>query len=280
MNNLRQITIITLRKLASDIITVTIFALVLAGSSHAAQQNTIVSALLSMTGVTNQVQYLKDLVAESSKANARRCGSKPINRELPSYSAESVNFDIESALTRISSTSLEPIYRWFQSPLAAKIRIAEKSVVDYDSLRNFLQTELYKDPIRKELVQRIVANTQTLEFVATLSTEIEYAGIAHSGCIEKAAKPGKANREQMLADFTRNDKDLTAELLMSDITAETAYLFRNLTKEELTRYASYSSEDNARQFYQNLITAVQHGLKLAGDRISLAQNTDRTKFAL
>ena len=132
----------------------------------------------------------------------------------------------------------------------------------------------------KELVQRIVANTQTLEFVATLSTEIEYAGIAHSGCIEKAAKPGKANREQMLADFTRNDKDLTAELLMSDITAETAYLFRNLTKEELTRYASYSSEDNARQFYQNLITAVQHGLKLAGDRISLAQNTDRTKFAL
>ena len=77
----------------------------------------------------------------------------------------------------------------------------------------------------------------------------------------------------MLADFTRNDKDLTATLLMSDITAETSYLFRNLSTEELAHYETYTSNENSRQFYQSLIAAVQQALTLAGDRISLSHTT-------
>ena len=273
---LRQMAITISGKSAASVITSTSVALLLAGSVFAAEKNNSVNSLLDVTGVTAQVQSLKNLVAESSKANTRRCNSQPGNHNLPSFSAESILFDIESEFDRLSPSSLEPIVRWYQSPLAEKIHNVEKAVVEYNRLGDFLQTELYTDPIRKTLIQKIVQNTYTAEFVATVGTEVEYAGIAHSGCIEKAVLPGKANREQMLANFTRNDKDLTAKLLMSDITAETAYLFRDLTTDELTRYEAYTSGDNARQFYQNLITAVHYGLKRAGDRVSLAHNTNRS----
>jgi len=222
------------------------------------------------------VQSLQGLVADSSYANATRCGSDPVDKELPSFSAQSIIFDIESAFIRLSPSSHEPLYDWYRSPLAEKIRSAEKSIIDYNSLENFLKTTLYKDSTRYKLIQEIMQNTQTSEFVATLGAEIEYAGIVHSGCIVKATKPGQANREQMLADFTRNDKDLHAKLFIADITAETAYLFRSLTTDELAQYAAFTSEEHARQFYQNLIAAVQHGLKLAGDRISLAQKNNHS----
>ncbi len=237
---------------------------------------------------------LKDLVKESSHANAARCGSQQISRDLPSFSAHSIIVDIKSEFNRLSPTSpdlksddpsfpestflvppyLEPIVQWYQSPLAKKIRIAEKQIVEHSSIKIFQQTALYKDPIRDQLIEKVVRNTYTAEFVATLGTEIEYTGIVHSGCIQKAAKPGKANREQMLADFTRNDKDLATRLLLPDIKVETAYLFRNLSTDELARYESFTSGKNARRFYQNLITAVQHGLKLAADRVSFASKTN------
>ena len=269
---MRQITITALQKLTSATLTATTCALVLVGSSLATPNNNV-STLLTETGVAAQVRALKDLVKESSNANATRCGSQPISKMLPSFSAQSVIFDIESAFSQINSASLEPIYSWYRSPLAKKIHIAEKQITVYASLRDFVQTALYKDPKRTVLIQKIVRNTQTAEFVATLGTEIEYAGLAHSGCIEKAATSDKAKSEQMLADFTRNDKDLTATLLMSDITAETTYLFRNLSTEELAQYEAYTSDENSRQFYQNLIAAVQQALTLAGDRISLSHTT-------
>jgi len=272
---LGQITIKVLQKLTSVTVTAATCALVLAGSSLAAPKYNSVSALLNKTGITQQVQSLKDLITESSNANAIRCSSQPHDQQLPSFNAQSIIVDIELIFAQINSTSLAPIYSWYQSPVAEKISIAEKQIVENANLRDFLQTARYKDPTRKTYIQNIVRNTYTAEFVATLATEIEYAGIVHSGCIEKAAVSGKANREQMLADITRNDKDLTATLLMSDITAETAYLFRNLSTDELSLYETYTSSDNARQFYQNLIDAVQQALKLAGDGISLTQNNSQ-----
>ena len=275
-DTLRQITITALKtalkKLTSATIAATTCALVLLGSSLATSNNNV-STLLTETGVAAQVRALKSLVKESSIANATRCDSQPINKQLPSFSPQSVIFDIESAFSQINSASLEPIYSWYRSPLAKKIHIAEKQITAYASLRDFVETARYKDPKRTALIQKIVRNTQTAEFVATLGTEIEYAGLALSGCIEKAATSDKANSEQMLADFTRNDKDLTATLLMSDITAETSYLFRNLSTEELAQYEAYTSDENSRQFYQNLIAAVQQALTLAGDRISLSHTT-------
>ena len=226
-----------------------------------------------MTGVTTQVQSLKTLVAESSEANASRCNAGNSAPELAGYSADSILFDIESEFKRINPASSEAVYRWYQSPLARKIRSAEKQVIEYGSLRDFLQTAQYKDPVRNELIQSIVGNTQTVEFVATVVTEIEYAGRVHSGCIEKAEAPGSVNREQVAADITRNDKALTATMFMSDITAETAWLLRSLTTDDLIRYEAYTATDDAQRFYRDLITAVQHGLTRAGDRISLAASS-------
>jgi len=247
----------------------------LASATAGATYNASIDTLLDLTGMTVQMQSMKDLVTESSGVHAARCDSIPTSNDLPGFSAESILFDITSIFERQNAVHIEAIFNWYRSPLAEKIRVAEKSTVEFTDLHNFQKTVIYKDDVRRALIEKIVNNTHTPEFVATLGTEVEYAGIVHSGCIEKAAVSGKPNREQILADFTRNDKELTAALLHTGIAEETAYYFRDLTTDELTRYANFTSTENARLFYRNLVSAVRASLTLAGDRTSIAQKNNQ-----
>lgn len=249
--------------------------LLFASSAASASDFDGIGKLLELTGVTTQMQSVRDLVTESASAHAARCDSVPISSSLPGFNSESVVFDIKSIFDRQNTARIEPIMDWYQSPLAEKIRTAEKSTVEPADIDRFLQTSIYKDDVRAALLKNIIDSTRVPEFVATLGTEIEYAGIVHSGCIEKAAVSGKPNREQILANITRNDKELTAALLYTDIADETAYYFRNLTTAELAQYANFTSSENAQLFYSNLISAVQGSLTLAGDRTSMMQNSSQ-----
>ena len=117
---------------------------------------------------------------------------------------------------------------------------------------------------------------QVPEFVAITGTEVEYAGILQSGCISQAETPAKARREQLLADISRDDKNLTATLLRGGIVLDTAYLFRNLSTAELTEYEAFTTSETGQFFYSSLIDATQESLKNAGDRMArtLQQTAD------
>lgn len=242
-------------------------------NSFATSRQAIISGLLQQTGVTQQVESLQNLVVESSDSNAIRCNSEPAPRTIPGYNPDSIIFDITSELSRDQSMPLASVEDWYRSELGDKIRAAEKTSIDFELFSNFIHTDRFKDATRTSLIQSIVKHTRTSEFVATIGTEIEYAGIVHSGCITKAASTGSANREKILADVTRNDKTLTAILLQADIMAETAYLLRTLTAAELREYAQFTSSVEARLFYTKLIDAIHHSLTQAGNRVSFTNNS-------
>lgn len=253
-------------KKAHKLITATFMGLVMVAGSAQAQNNT--RALLEQTGVTTQIYSAVDLVAESSQVHAARCNTQPAGGSISGFNAESMIFDLLSAFEKNHTRSIKPIERWYQSALAKKIQTAEQETIDSSSLQRFLQSDHFKDPNRKHLISNIIDSLEVPRFIAVTGSEIEYAGLIHSGCIESAAATGKINREQTLADITRDDKDLIAILLRGEMIAETAFLYRGLSDTELESFASFTSSEEGRMFYSNLIDAVQASFTLASDRLT------------
>ena len=245
--------------------------LILTSSITAYADQSATRALLEKTGVTTQIYLLNELIGESSRSHAARCNSRPPRESIPGFNAESVIFDLQSEFDKSHTQSIKSIEEWYQSALAKKIRKAES---DTTPLSNFLQSDLYKNATRKNLITKIVDNLQIPEFVAIIGTEIEYAGIVHSGCIGSHTIEGEINKEQVMADITRNDKELIAALVRGEIISETAYLYRHLTVEELKQYEAFTSSSQGQLFYSNLINSVRNSLKFAGDRLTHSTKTE------
>lgn len=224
--------------------------------------------VLQITGITPQIHQLEGLVADAARSNAARCGIAPPGNSIPSFSAESIIFDTVSHFNHPDSLDISSLLTWFDSPLAKKIHKAELSDVPRKEFVNYVK-QIKRNPQRLQRIENIVSNTRTVEYIVTVGTEIEYAGILHSGCIanQELKTPGKKNRERQLADVTRSDKELTAKLIGTDITLELAYLLRNLTSSELREYEAFTASPNAGMFYPTLITAVEQSYGLASDRI-------------
>lgn len=248
--------------------------LMVTGSLHSSEAQNGRLRLLEQTGITSQIYSLTELIDESSQTHATRCQSRPASKIITGFNAESVIHDLLSAFNLNYTQSLEPIERWYKSPLAKKIQSTEKETIDNSLLTDFLKSEKYKHPHRQNLISKIVDNIQAPRFIAILGTEVEYAGIVHSGCIESGKTTEKFNREQITADITRKDKDLIAMLVRGEIIAETAYLYRNFNNEELERYEAFTSSKTGSQFYASLIDALQTSFKLAGDRLTKSAVSD------
>ncbi len=246
--------------------------------AQAAERSADTLELLHATGVTQQIAALQALVTESSLGNATRCGSKPPSTHIPSFSAESVIHDTLQNFDHIEAPEMNLIVKWFQSPLAQRIHEAEQRDLDPLGVSRYIPF-LRENPTRFEMTQRIVRNTRTMDFVITIGSEVEYAGLLHSGCIAKAqpsTPPGSINPEQALADTNRGDNTLTALLMAEDITIDLAYLLRHLTDSEIKQYAEFTESTAAQSFYKSLITAIEKSVMLASDRIQ----PDRTHSAL
>ena len=160
-----------------------------------------------------------DRCAVSKTAQDQISGHIP--GQIPGYSAESMVFDMLQGMEPLNTVDMKPIPRWYNSPLAKKIQTAEMQPANYSAAKQYVSV-LKTEPHRHELVKRIVHNTRTTQYVAIIATEVEYAGILHSGCIDEAQQSipegsNKTNPEKTLADITRNDKKLTALLLESDL---------------------------------------------------------------
>ena len=242
--------------------------------AYTSEPHSATQTLIEQTGVTTQIYSLSNLVAESSRTHAARCNLSPASDFVPGFNADSVIFDLVSVFRQNHRQSIEPVEIWYRSALAKKIKAAESEQIDITPLTDFLQSEHYKDPVRQKLISQIVDNVQASRFVAILGTEIEYAGIVHSGCIQHNQVEGKINSEQILANITREDKDLTAMLLRGEIIADTAYLYRNISIDDLQRYEVFTSSDTGSLFYSKLIDAVQESFKLAGDRLTKSINSE------
>ncbi len=251
--------------------------LLLAGSVFASKPDTgslpSVRALIEHTGITAQLYSMPNLVAESSEQHAARCDSQSAGDYYPGFDAESIVYDLVSDFKNSYTRSIQPVERWYQSSLAKKIQSAEKTPVHPAALTSFLESPDYNRD-RENLIGNIVDNLQIPRFIAILGTEVEYAGIVHSGCINVADASSKINSEQRLADITREDKNLTALLMRDDIIAETAYLYRDLSDKELAEFQTFTSSDTGREFYAALIDAFQQSLSLAGDRLTRSLQSD------
>ena len=244
----------------------------LAASADTAKDTNSVSELLKKLGVIEQIHSVETLVLESGTEHSERCAvSKTaqgqIPGQIPGYSAESMVFDMLQGMEPLNKVDMKPIHRWYNSPLAKKIHTAEMQPANYSVAKQYVSV-LKTEPHRHELVKRIVHNTRTTQYVAIIGTEIEYAGILHSGCIDKAQQSipegsNKTNPEKTLADITRNDKKLTALLLESDITLELAYKLRDFTLTELAQYEYFTASDEATQFYATLTDALHRSFRLA-----------------
>ena len=235
--------------------------------------------VLQTTGITPQVQLLEELVLQSATTNSHRCGTKPPSPTIPSFSAESIIFDTLNGFQRADTLNVSELQRWFSSPLADKIHQAEQTSIDREQFINSLPA-IKQDERRLQSIKNIISNTKTIEFIVTLGTEIEYAGILHSGCIAKAEllSSGSKNPERLLAEATRSDKELTGVLIGTEITFELAYLLRGLSDDELKRYESFTASDNAQQFYPRLIESVEKSFGLASDRITLQESYSAIDF--
>ena len=242
--------------------------LMVASTAHTSESLHSIRNLFERTGITTQMYFLQEMVDENSQTHASRCGSIRNGDDIPGFNAESVIFDTLNTFNKNHTRSLEPIEKWYQSELAKKIKAAESEPIDEPLLNSFLQSPGYQNQERKKLISSIVDALQVPGFVAIVGTEVEYAGILHSGCINQAETPSEARREQLLADISRDDKNLTATLLRASIVLDTAYLFRNLSTEELARYEAFTSSEVGQFFYSNLINATQESLKNASDRLA------------
>ena len=246
-----------------------------------------ISGLLQNTGVTAQIQSIETLVLESGAAHPNRCAigkttHARIPGHIPGYSAESMLFDMLQGMKTLDAVDMKPVHRWYNSPLATKIQDAELQPASYNEMKQYLSV-LKTEQHRYDLVQRIVGNTRAPQYVAIVGTEVEYAGIVNSGCIDKAQQlvltgSKKTNSEKTLADITRDDKELTALLLTSEITLELAYKLRDLSLTELAQYEYFTASDEAAQFYTTLTDALHRSFRLATGRLALQQRYSELDF--
>ena len=248
----------------------------LAAPADTAKDTNSVSELLKKLGVIEQIHSVETLVLESGTEHSDRCAvsktaqdqiSGHIPGQIPGYSAESMVFDMLQGMEPLNTVDMKPIHRWYNSPLAKKIQTAEMQPANYSAVKQYVSV-LKTEQQRHGLVKRIVHNTRTTQYVAIIATEVEYAGILHSGCIDEAQQSipegsNKTNPEKTLADITRNDKKLTALLLESDITLELAYKLRDFTLTELAQYEYFTASDEATQFYATLTDALHRSFRLA-----------------
>jgi len=235
--------------------------------------------VLQTTGITPQIQLLEELVIQSAGTNANRCGATQPLSTIPSFSTESIVFDTLNGFQQTDNLDISSLLKWFKSPLADKIHQAEKTTIDYDQFINSVDA-IKKDERRLQTVKNIISNTKTMEFIATVGTEIEYAGLLHSGCIAKAElnSSGNRNPERLLAEATRSDKEISIALLKTEITLELAYLLRSLTNDELKNYENFTASDNAQRFYTTLIKSIEKSFGLASDRIELQESYSAVDF--
>ena len=250
-----------------------------------------ISGLLQSTGVTAQIHSIETLVLESGAAHSNRCAIDKtthaqipghIPDRIPGYSAESMLFDMLQGMNTLDAVDMKPVHRWYNSPLATKIQDAELQPASYNEMKQYLSV-LKTEQHRYDLVQRIVGNTRAPQYVAIVGTEVEYAGIVNSGCIDKAQQlvltgSKKTNSEKTLADITRDDKELTALLLTSEITLELAYKLRDLSLTELAQYEYFTASDEAAQFYTTLTDALHRSFRLATGRLALQKRYSELDF--
>ena len=235
--------------------------------------------VLQTTGITKQIQLLEELVIQSAGTNANRCGATPPLSTIPSFSTESIVFDTLNGFQQTDDLDVSSLLKWFKSPLADKIHKAEQTSINYEQFLDSVPA-IKQNEHRFQTIKNIINNTKTIEFIVTVGTEIEYAGLLHSGCIAKAEiiSPGNKNPERLLANVTRSDKALTAGLISNDITLELAYLLRNLTDEELKSYEEFTASKNSQRFYNTLIKSVEKSFGLASDRIDLQESYSAVDF--
>jgi len=265
------------------LVNVALVAIVSASTNNAATELKAKQAslrqVLQTTGIIPQIVLLEELVADSAKTHATRCGASDPHLSIPSFSTESVVFDTVSNFGDMKNLDVDALLQWYSLPLANKIHQAEQTSIDTEQFYAAVPA-IKQNHSRLQSIKNIIDNTGTIEFIVTIGTEIEYGGLLHSGCIAKAEllTPGKKNREQHLANATRSDQGLTAAILQTEITLELAYLLRNLSEEELSRYETFTASNNAQTFYTTLIDSLEKSFRLASDRINFQNNVSALDF--
>ncbi len=257
-----------------------VFGALLAFQTHAATKPTGLDQLLESTGVVKQIESLKEFVIQSSQSNVERCGVSPApGTALPSFNHDSILYDTLRFFDPIDPADMGTLLDWYQNPLALSIHNAEQGNYDPDEAVNY-QSVFLLQPDRVNNIKRIINNTRTNDFIRIIGTEIEYAGILHSDCIDKAQSTlsdGQLNPERVRANLTRDDK-ITAQLMANSIIADLGYLLRDLSDSELERYADFTSSAPAKVFYNSLINALDQSIKLASDRIDYQETLGSFEF--
>jgi len=243
-----------------------------------AKQPSVHEQLLTHTGLTQQARLLRELVTDATIDNRGRCGLDSNDTPLAlaaSYEAERLLADAAEHLqTHLAPSAGARLLGWFESDLGRRIFTLEKAgaaSIEPTAPTRALLAELTDNrsgttDLRAQAILYIAENTRVAGFTAMLGSEIEYAGVIASGCIDHGdATARRVKRIQ--AESIRSDHSLLQQIIAFEAPLEMALMFQSMSDAELQSYRDFTSQQAARDFYSVLIRAFIDSLRAASDRL-------------
>ncbi len=234
--------------------------------------------LIQQTGIAQQLPSLKESIVQRARQHSRRCASESLAKidshpAMAAFHSNALSEQLRTLLQQsIGMTRLASVLQWYSSAAGQRIRWLESLPVlddEYTAFAQSLASDSNWTNVRKELVQQINKNIHADEFATIVGTEIEYAALLLSACIEQESLHSNGiNHEQLRADLTRKDRNLLMDIFHTETNIGIGFQLRWLTDSELREYASFTSTEKAQTFYRRLIDSLDKSLQSASNSLA------------
>jgi hypothetical protein len=179
----------------------------------------------------------------------------------PSGMKQSIVASMADALTDAQLDELSAYYSEGLGKRVTELEIAAQQpglegLVDTEGLE-ILQRLIDTEDERLLSYQRLVQATGTVEVVTAMAMNIEYAFF--SGMMGSAQLPYSLSDEEILEIVNGQSEQIRAETAAAIFT-DTAYMYRDMSIEDLDAFAAFLETDASQAFYSNWIKAFRAAL--------------------
>jgi hypothetical protein len=228
-----------------------------------------------MRGLAKELRPAPGIMSAKDLASIDRVLSKSLRHEAV------YGLVRDAFIPQIDRTNLEATAAWLRSPLGRRITVLEVTSSDPSSEQKIADyaAELKANPPsrrRLELIHRLDwamgSSESSADLFATLSRGVTKA-VSAAGPPERRLRPGQI--EEQVAEIRARVRDPIRDL---HITA-TLYAYRDLTDDELTAYALFSSSDAGRWYnvamHRALVSAVGRAVEQTATELVRAVPVER-----
>ncbi len=241
-----------------------------------------IETLLTVTGITNHLPAIHELIHEARARHIHRCRAEPgSGREPDAYQSQNLQKLLTGALRKnLLPEHLATVLQWYDTDTARRVVNSEKRTRAIASFENVL-TLAKQSPnwnLRESLIVKIESHTNANRLGVITAIETEHAGLVLSGCIETYAKQlalaadsdtpenstgVRTNRERLMAQIIRGEKSVGEKLHYQDTLDGMTFSLQDVSQDDLAKYAEFVASPAAQHVYTALVDVMEQTLQRA-----------------